>query len=235
MHLSLEEVLMRLLVAVACGALVGLEREYRRKAAGIKTVMFIAVGAATFTIASVQFTGDPGRVAAQVVTGIGFLGAGAIIHSRRAVQGLTTAALIFVTAALGVAAGAGLFELAGATAAIVLIVLLFVRAIEHSVGQRGDPCAFSFVVPEPAPFLDALNKVLGERRTEPDDLTIECVSATAYRVSFSVITDTKAEPEILRAVLALGENPVVASAVLPPPPPPPSPSTPPSSAGPRLT
>ena len=98
------------LAAVVCGLLVGGERQRREKPAGLRTLTLVCLGSAVFTMLSFAFTsttGDSGRVAAQIVTGIGFLGAGVILHGRRVVTGMTTAAIIWVTAAIGMAVGAG--------------------------------------------------------------------------------------------------------------------------------
>src|SRR6478735_4027775 len=98
------------LSATVCGAAVGLERERREKPAGLRTLVLVCLGSASFTMASYAFTtnsGDSGRVAAQIVTGIGFLGAGVIMHERYIVFGVTTAATIWVTAAIGLTIGAG--------------------------------------------------------------------------------------------------------------------------------
>lgn len=101
------------LVAALCGAALGLEREFQHKPAGLRTNMLIAIGSALFTYASTKFGGDPGRVAAQIVTGIGFLGAGTIIRDRsQAIHGLTSAATVWVVAALGMLAGARHYLLA---------------------------------------------------------------------------------------------------------------------------
>src|SRR5437868_3018060 len=101
------ELWVRLFVAAGLGAAVGLEREYNRKPAGLRTNILIAVGSALFTMLSVSMTapgGSTDRIAAQIVTGIGFLGGGAILHNRDSVHGLTTAATIWVNAAIGMAA-----------------------------------------------------------------------------------------------------------------------------------
>ena len=98
------------LVAVVCGALVGAERQRQEKPAGLRTLILVCLGAAVFTLVSFAFTtttGDSGRVAAQIVTGIGFLGAGAILHAGASVTGMTTAATIWMTAAIGMTVGAG--------------------------------------------------------------------------------------------------------------------------------
>ncbi len=130
------EAVLRLLLAAALGAAIGYQRERARKAAGLRTHVLICVGSALFTLASIYGFGgasDPSRIAAGIVTGIGFLGAGAILHrehqTRGIVEGLTTAASIWVIAGIGLAAGAGLYLLSVVTAAIVLIVLLLPHPI----------------------------------------------------------------------------------------------------------
>ena len=114
-HDGLQVVLniLKLTVAGLCGGLIGLERERDNKPAGIRTQMLVAIGSALFMIVSLSVGSDmrvdPSRIAAQVVTGIGFLGAGAIIRERGSVKGMTTAASIWVVAAIGLTIGAGLF------------------------------------------------------------------------------------------------------------------------------
>lgn len=122
------DMLVRLIIATALGALVGYERERMGKPAGVRTHGMVALGAALFTLVSVYgFAGDhdPARVAAQIVTGIGFVGAGAILHLRRSVQGLTTAASLWVTAAIGLAVGVGMLAMSAATAVLVFLLLRF--------------------------------------------------------------------------------------------------------------
>lgn len=129
----------RLVLAAGLGAAIGLEREYRQKPAGLRTNILIAVGSALFTIMSLAMTGrdgDPGRIAAQVVTGIGFLGGGAIMRNRDTVHGMTTAATIWVNAAIGVAAGTGQYSLATFTTALTLIVLVVLPPIEVYFERR---------------------------------------------------------------------------------------------------
>src|SRR3954470_18592280 len=129
----------RLLLAAALGAAIGIEREYRQKPAGLRTNILIAVGAALFTILSLTLTTageDQSRVAGQIVTGIGFLGGGAIMRYRDTVHGMTTAATIWVNAAIGVAAGAGQFELAAFAAALTLVVLVVLPPIETYFERR---------------------------------------------------------------------------------------------------
>ena len=135
---------LRLLLAAGLGAAIGLEREYWQKPAGLRTNMLIAVGSALFTVMSIELartSGTPDRIAAQVVTGIGFVGAGAILRSGHSVHGMTTAATIWVNAAIGMAAGAGEYLTAVAATAVTLAVLLLLlpaeRYFERRVGRGG--------------------------------------------------------------------------------------------------
>jgi putative Mg2+ transporter-C (MgtC) family protein len=135
------ELIRRLLLAALLGAALGAEREIRQKSAGLRTNILIAIGAALFTLMSIKLasgSADPTRIAAQIVTGIGFLGAGAIIRTRGGVHGLTTAATVWVNAALGVAAGGGEYRLAIIAAAITLAVLLILAPFERALDRRID-------------------------------------------------------------------------------------------------
>jgi putative Mg2+ transporter-C (MgtC) family protein len=128
----------RLLLGLVAGGLIGFEREYRRQPAGFKTHILICVGSTLLMLLSIyipqQFfdmkNGDPGRIAAQVVSGIGFLGAGAILKLGNNVKGLTTAASIWVSAAIGLTIGAGMFIPAFIALAIILFVLIILDAVE---------------------------------------------------------------------------------------------------------
>ena len=137
--ISDSEIIRRLLLAAVLGALLGLERELRQKSAGLRTNILIAVGSALFTIASIVLApagADPTRIAAQIVTGVGFLGAGAIMRTGEHVQGLTTAAAVWVNAAVGVAAGGGHYHLAFLGAAVTLLVLIVLPPIEGFIDRR---------------------------------------------------------------------------------------------------
>jgi putative Mg2+ transporter-C (MgtC) family protein len=129
-----------LATAIVLGAAVGLERELRGKAAGLRTNVLICVGSTLFTWLSIEIAGpygDPGRIAAQIVTGVGFIGAGTILHARGHISGLTSAATIWLVAAIGVAVGAGaVLEAAGATF-FVLVVLGLLRPLERYLTSYG--------------------------------------------------------------------------------------------------
>ncbi len=150
-ELSWYEALLRLALAAALGGLIGLERELREREAGLRTHLLVGLGSALFTIAGAYgfhdflvsggnvVRTDPTRVAAQIVTGIGFLGAGAIIRQGLSVRGLTTAATLWVVAAVGLAAGAGYYSGAIITTALVLLALYPLRVIAYKIVRRFRP------------------------------------------------------------------------------------------------
>lgn len=148
----------RLAISFLLGAVIGVERQFRRRDAGMRTFTLICMGSAAAMLISIWIpqtypnflNGDPGRIAAQVLTGIGFLGAGAIIQSHGSVHGLTTAACIWVMAVVGLAAGAGMFVAASITTALTLFILVSLERLERRM------------------FLDGVNKIL----------TINCSTAT---------------------------------------------------------
>ncbi len=193
----------RLLVACLLGGLVGLEREANRKAAGIRTTMLICMGSAFFTLLSAVLAGDAnpdkGRVAANIVQGIGFLGAGLIMHNRSRVSGLTSAAGVFVVASIGMACGAGLYAAAVLAAVIVIVALELVGFLERKANLK----IYSLVYEarghdQPGmlqSILDAMDKA-GERLTEVEQDTI----GEVQRVSFP-LTATKKQHERLHAKL----------------------------------
>lgn len=133
--------LLRCGIAALCGGLIGIERELRHKPAGFRTNILICLGASIYMCIGLLIPGDrgadPTRIAAQVVTGIGFLGAGCIIQSGSDVRGLTSAATIWVVASIGIVAGAGYPVLATIAANIVLITLVVLRAVEKKLFKRG--------------------------------------------------------------------------------------------------
>lgn len=135
----------RLLAATALGALIGIEREYHAKEAGVRTHLLVALGACLFMILSIygfdlmlgrdHVSFDPSRIASQVVTGIGFIGAGTIIFHKQMVRGLTTAAGLWVTAAIGLTCGAGMYAIAAITAVIALASLGLINVFLPYVSQ----------------------------------------------------------------------------------------------------
>jgi putative Mg2+ transporter-C (MgtC) family protein len=127
--------LTRLLLAAVLGGIIGLEREMKHRAAGLRTNMFICFGAAMFTLLSERLAGvpsDAARIAAQIIPGIGFIGAGSILHTRGLTSGLTSAATIFVVASVGMAAGGGLYVTAIFATALVVGSLFFLGYAEEN-------------------------------------------------------------------------------------------------------
>jgi putative Mg2+ transporter-C (MgtC) family protein len=170
------EALLRLALAAALGGAVGIERELREREAGFRTHMLVAIGSALFTIVSAYgfhsflasgqsvVRADPTRIAAQIVTGIGFLGAGAIIRQGLSVRGLTTAATLWVVAALGMAAGAGYYSGAVITTVLVLIALYPLRIGAYKLLRRFRPDERRLLVElptgtSPAPVIGELERV----------------------------------------------------------------------------
>jgi putative Mg2+ transporter-C (MgtC) family protein len=127
----LQESLQSVGIAVLCGSLIGFEREFRNKAAGFRTVVLICVGSAVFTILSRIGYGSDDRIAANIITGIGFIGAGVIFKGKVSVQGLTTAAVIWTTAGIGMSAGKGFYAFSLALTLITLMVLIILSRIEQ--------------------------------------------------------------------------------------------------------
>lgn len=148
MAIASSDVMLRLAAAAVLAAAIGAEREKRHAwTAGLRTHMVVAIGACLFTLASAhgfeevlepgRAVLDPSRIAAQVVSGIGFLGAGAILMRKDFIQGLTTASSIWTVAAIGVACGGGMYSAAFCATAVTLIILAGFRPIEHRFFRRG--------------------------------------------------------------------------------------------------
>ncbi|MDQ3280901.1 MAG: MgtC/SapB family protein [Acidobacteriota bacterium] len=131
--IAVTTAVLRLAVALAFGSVIGVEREWRQKHAGLKTMALVALGAAAFAMMSNTFgplNHNPGQIAAAVVGGIGFIGAGVIMHRGAAIQGVTTAATLWAAASVGVAAGLGQFPLATVLTTGIVIVQFMVRGFE---------------------------------------------------------------------------------------------------------
>ena len=207
--ISWAEVLLRLFVAAVLGGAIGLEREFRERQAGLRTHLVVCVGSALFTLVSAYgFTDwgvrtDPTRIAAQIVTGIGFLGAGAIIRQGLSVRGLTTAATLWLVAAIGMAAGAGYWEGALIATLGAILTLGPLRVIAYRVLTRFRPALDRLLVEIPAggspvPIIEAIERqgghVIsldvaqeGDRRSIAVDLQLQPGSAPAVVASVAEI------------------------------------------------
>lgn len=129
------ETSLSLLLAVALGAIVGIEREVTHKPAGVRTHMLVSLGAALFTIVSISFSIDPARIASGIVAGIGFIGAGTIWAERDKVKGITTAASLWATAAIGLTTGVGDYPLA-VLVTILVVVILASNSLLRKLGRK---------------------------------------------------------------------------------------------------
>jgi len=194
----------RLLLACALGALVGLEREFNRKAAGVRTNLLICMGSAFFTLLSAVVAGDngsnKGQVASNIVQGIGFLGAGLILHNRSRISGLTSAASIWVVASIGMACGAGLYGAAAIGAAIVILALEVVGFLERRANIKIYPLIYEARGRDLTGMMESILKAMdtaGERLTGMETDSIGDIQ----RVSFSLAV-TKKQHERLRGKLA---------------------------------
>ena len=198
----LARIMLRLVMAAFLGGAIGLERELRRKPAGLRTNMFICFGAAMFTILSEelaqQWPGDHTRIAAQIIPGIGFIGAGSILHSRGSVTGLTTAATLFVVAGVGMAAGGGLFLPAIFATIVILLALNVLGWMETRYSLKSMSMTYEITGESPDQVIDALNQALADEHKIMRTVQIGRVNEHS-RVQFSVdVTQHEHEKLLLR-------------------------------------
>jgi len=210
--------MLRLILAAVLGGIIGLERELKRRPAGLRTNMFMCFGSALFTICSIELAvhaeDDHTRIAAQIVNGIGFIGAGAILHARGSVTGLTTAATIFVVSAIGMAVGGGLYVPAIFATLLVFIALELLGVAERRFNLK--PALSSYevlgesaeaIIAEVSSVLELLRKSMEGVRVQRED--------GRYRVEFSVLGTRAEQAElfqqlrlapILRNISSLGQT-----------------------------
>jgi putative Mg2+ transporter-C (MgtC) family protein len=205
-HLTLlSSSLVRLLLASVLGGLVGLERTVHRKPAGIRTNMFICMGAAMFTILSDIIpdaaVGDRTRITANIVQGVGFLGAGAILHSKAGVSGLTTAATIWVVASVGIAAGSGHYLLATFATMVILVALNALGYIEATLGLKLVTLSYEIKGKSSPAILESLNDILEESRHSMQALQVGR-SQELSRVIFN-LTSTLPEHQKLQGLMKM--------------------------------
>jgi putative Mg2+ transporter-C (MgtC) family protein len=156
----------RLLLAAVLGGVVGLERELSRKPAGIRTNLLICLGAALYTIVSYEMAGNVGgdhtRIAAQIIPGIGFIGAGVVIRERGTIIGITSAATIFVVASIGMAVGARLYVTAIFTTLVLLSALVIIGNLEQRLGLQSRMMNFLVTIPQGGDIAGRIRKIVDE-------------------------------------------------------------------------
>jgi putative Mg2+ transporter-C (MgtC) family protein len=161
----ISESLIRLILAAILGGAIGIERELKHKPAGLRTNMFICFGAAMFTILSFRFSvASPDRIAANIIPGIGFIGAGSILHSRGSVSGLTTAATIFVVASIGMAAGGGEYLPAIFATVVILIALNVLGWVERRFNLKSTLMGYAVSAKNVDAALAEINRILDQRK-----------------------------------------------------------------------
>jgi putative Mg2+ transporter-C (MgtC) family protein len=196
----------RLLLAAVLGGIIGLERELRHKPAGLRTNMLISLGAALFTIISWQMAdingGDHTRIAAQIITGIGFIGAGVVIRERGAVLGITSAATIFVIAAVGMACGAGMPVTAIFTTLLVLVALILLGTAEERFGLHSQLTTFRITAAEQAGMIERVHDIASQMGVELRRWQSHR-SSDGYVVEFDADVTVPKERELLSKLGAL--------------------------------
>ena len=200
--LSIETIIERLLIAIAIGFILGIEREHRDKSAGLRTLTLISLGSCLFMIVSIMLNGGTtDRIASNIVTGIGFIGAGVIFKSEKGVNGITTAATIWATAAVGMAVGSGLYLASLVACVLVLMVLAVFIKFEHLIVKINKERVYTIVrqyEPGMVAHYESLMKDCNlsyelEKRSKTDDL-MQCI----WRVQGSKLNQEK----LVEALLA---------------------------------
>ena len=197
----LSNTLLKLILAAFLGGAIGLERELSHKPAGLRTNMFICFGSALFTVISIVMAVHPEddhtRIAAQIIPGIGFIGAGSILHSRGSVQGLTTAATIFVVASVGMAAGAGMYLAAIFATILILLALQVLGWLETRFNLKPLILRYEAVGLKAEDVMAEINRVLEEDHHTTESLQMGS-STDGYRIFFTVDATRKEHEDLLQ-------------------------------------
>jgi putative Mg2+ transporter-C (MgtC) family protein len=193
----------RLLAASILGGLIGLEREYKRRSAGVRTNLLICLGAAFFTLLSAVLAGDAspnkGQVASNIVQGVGFIGAGLILHNRSRISGLTSAATVWVVASIGMACGAGLLVVAAIATVIVIIALELVGILERRASIKIYSLIYEARGADQTAMLQSILDVMDKAGERLADFASNTVGEM-QRISFTLIA-TKRQHERIRGKL----------------------------------
>jgi putative Mg2+ transporter-C (MgtC) family protein len=208
----LPEMWIKLALATACGAAIGIERELHDKPAGLRTNMLICVGSTLITMVSLHVAlsyaerqvniADPGRIAAQIVSGIGFLGAGTIIQARGSVHGLTTAATIWVMAGIGLAIGSGAYAPAMATTVILLGTLAALGWLEGHLTPRRHFVYFHVAADRRPGLIDDMNDLADRHRVSLDDFAMRR-NDTGVTIDFALTLPTRRRDALIDGLLDL--------------------------------
>ena len=198
--------MVRLLAALVLGAVVGLERERQERAAGLRTVTMVSLGSCLFTIVGAYGfpNTDPSRVAAQIVTGIGFLGAGTIFLRKDLVRGLTTAATIWAVAAIGMATGTSQYLIALFTTLLILSVLMVLKPIERRFFKRPNEAQVSLLLPRGEGEIERVRAALRGIGACPMSLRIHELDGTTDRLEIDIgLPAERTTSELLRQLRSI--------------------------------
>ncbi len=206
--LPLSSIIARLAWAALLGSIIGIERSVRRRPAGMRTGFCVSLGAALFTIVSVEIarrTGDTSttRIASNIVQGIGFLGAGVIIRERGSVVGLTTAATIFAVAALGMAAGGGLFALSGIACLMTLFALVFLVYLEDWLNLKPRYMLFRITVDSLDDLVKDVHHIFSELKVDIDNFQISADGGKNL-IQFDADVSSRQQEKVLAALCKPG-------------------------------
>jgi putative Mg2+ transporter-C (MgtC) family protein len=206
--LPLHEIILRLTVAAACGVLIGIERDFHRRPAGIRTSMLVCTATALFTVLSGEIgrlVGDTGstRIASNIVQGIGFLGAGAILRDAGGVTGLTTAATIFVEAAIGMAAGAGFYGVAGYATGLVLFGLIFLGWLAQRFNLKKQSMVFRVTTSQAQNVATELQRLLAALQIVMQHFRVSMLGTNSV-VEFEAVVSHKQQELIITQLQRAG-------------------------------
>lgn len=199
--LSLATIVARLAWAGLLGAIIGVERSIRRRPSGMRTGFCVSLGAALFTVVSIEIarrTGDTSttRIASNIVQGIGFLGAGVILRERGSVTGLTTAATIFAVAAMGMAAGGGLYSVSGIACALVLCALVFLFYVEDWLNLKPRYMLFRIFVDRAENMVTDVHRIFSELRVNIDNFQVS-LAGDKNLIQFDAEVSTRQQEKVL--------------------------------------
>src|SRR6266481_4496805 len=206
--LPLSTITYRLLWAAVLGSIIGIERSVRKRPAGMRTSLCVCVGAALFTILSSEIakaTGDSSttRIASNIVQGIGFLGAGAILRERGSVVGLTTAATIFAVAAMGMAAGGGLYVVSGVACMMVLFALVLLFYVEDWLNLKPRYMLFRIFVDRAENMVTNVHRIFTDLKVAIDNFQVS-LAGEKNLIQFDAEVTTHQQEKILEALCRPG-------------------------------
>jgi putative Mg2+ transporter-C (MgtC) family protein len=208
--LPLSTIVARLAWAALLGSIIGVERSIRRRPAGMRTGFCVSLGAALFTIASVEIakrTGDSSttRIASNIVQGIGFLGAGVILRERGSVTGLTTAATIFAVAAMGLAAGGGLYAVSGIACGLVLCGLVCLFYVEDWLNLKPRYMLFRIFVDRTENMVTDVHRIFGELNLKIDNFQVS-LAGDKNLIQFDAEVTSHQQEKVLQSLCKPGMN-----------------------------